>query len=130
MIGRHISTDTRTARRGAETERRHGPPRGGDAARPEDGDGLFPPFLEGTIRRERPRAMGVTQERPLRRKTAGFGGVAPGTTGGAIGPPDIFAEGAIRPANAGRNGASTGPLGCDSGCDKGAVTESHAGAAN
>ena len=34
--------------------------------------------------RERPRAMGVTEERPLRRETAGFTGVAPGTTGGAI----------------------------------------------
>ena len=42
------------------------------------------PFPEGTVRRERPRARGVTEERPLRRETAGFGGVAPGTTGGAI----------------------------------------------
>ena len=48
------------------------------AARPANAETATPaPFPEGTIRRKRPRAMGVTEERPLRRETAGCGGVAP-----------------------------------------------------
>ena len=42
------------------------------------------PLPEETIYRERPRAMGVTKEHPLRRKTAGFRGVTPGITPGAM----------------------------------------------
>ena len=47
--------------------------------------GSIPRFPEGTICRERPPAMGVIREHPLRRKTTDFRGVAPGITGGAIG---------------------------------------------
>ena len=42
----------------------------------------------------------------------------------------ILTEGAIRPAKTGRSGATPGPARCDSGCDRGALTESRAGAAN
>ena len=42
----------------------------------------------------------------------------------------LLTEGAIRPANTERCGAPTKSTGCDSGCDRGALTESHAGAAN
>ena len=52
--------------------------------------------------------MGVTEERPLRRKTAGFGGVAPGTTGGAIpGRPFVLMR-AIGAVNAGCSGRGGG----------------------
>ncbi len=42
--------------------------------------------------------MGVTEERPLRRKTAGFAGVAPGITGGAIPGRPLLPNDAIGPA--------------------------------
>ncbi len=87
------------------------------------------PFPEGTICRERPRAMGVTEERPLRRKTAGFGGVAPGITDGAIAVRPLLPKDAIGPANAGRSGATIRRTGWDSGCDSGSSSQSHAGAA-
>ena len=64
----------------------------------------------------------------MRRKTAGFAGVAPGTTGGANGAAGL----ATRRDRSDRRGAfqSDDPgLGCDSGCGKGGVTESHAGMA-
>ena len=110
--------------------RRHGPPRGGDRGRPEDDDGLDSHFPEGQFRRERPPAMGVIREHPLRRKTTGFRGVAPGITGGATGSGLFLPEGAIRPATTGHSGAATWLARCDSGCDRGASTESHASVAN
>ena len=42
----------------------------------------------------------------------------------------ILAEGAIRPANTGVPGAPPAPARCDSGCDRGALTESRDRAAN
>ena len=53
------------------------PPRDGDTGRPEDGDGLDSHFPEGQFCRERPPAMGVIREHPLRRRTAGFRGDSP-----------------------------------------------------
>ena len=85
---------------------------------------------KGRFRRERPRAMGVTPKHPLRRKTAGFRGVAPGTTGGAIPSRPLLSKDAIRSVTTGRSGAPTPPARCDSGRDRGALSESHAGAAN
>ena len=72
--------------------------------------------------------MGVTEEHPLGRKTAGFRGVAPGTTGGAIPLRPLLPNDVIGPANAGRSGAAGRPAECDSGRDKGPSSQSHAGA--
>lgn len=52
-------------------------------SRQEAADGGLSPFQEGRISRERPGAVGVTQEHPLRQETGGFRGVAPGITRGA-----------------------------------------------
>ena len=80
------------------------------------------------FRRERP-AMGVTQEHPLCRKTAGFQGRSRHYTRritGAAAP----AEGRDRSSERGGSGATTRRARCDSGCDRGSSSESHRGAAN
>ncbi len=88
------------------------------------------PSRQGTISPGATRAIGVPQERPLRRETGGFVGVAPGTTGGAIpGRPRLPWE-AIGSVNAGRSGPAARPARGDSGCDRGTLSESHAGAAH
>ena len=88
------------------------------------------PSRQGTISPGATRAIGVPQERPLPRETGGFVGVAPGTTGGAIpGHPRLPWE-AIGSVNAGRSGPAARPARRDSGCDRGTLSESHAGAAH
>ena len=75
-------------------------------------------------------ATGATEEHPLRRKTAGFRGVAPGTTGGAIRAARSCRYARSGQQARGRSGAAALPARCDSGCNRGPVSESHAGAAH
>ncbi len=75
-------------------------------------------------------ATGATEEHPLRRKTAGFRGVAPGNTGGAIRAARSCRYARSGQQARGRSGAAALPARCDSGCNRGPVSESHAGAAH
>ncbi len=97
-----------------------------------------PPSRRGTIRRERPPAMGVTQEHPSRWKTAGFRGIAPGITRGAILVWPLLSEDAIGPAtrsvaprrpNA-RHAVGDAVVGDGYACDWMATIQSHAAAAD
>jgi hypothetical protein len=56
------------------------------------------PFPEGWILPGATRAMGVTEEHPLRRKTAGFARVAPGITRGTFMVPRLLLGSALGPA--------------------------------
>ena len=109
----------------------HGPmlAGGGDANRREDGDGGLSPFQDGRIQPGATRAMGVTEERLLRRKTAGFVGVAPGITRGAIPVWLLLPARAISPARMALSDATALRPPCDSGRDSSPSYESRSGAA-
>ena len=87
-----------------------------------------PPSRQEESSRERPGAKGVTQERPSRRETAGFVGVAPGITGGAFSARPVCHR--VRSVQPGRRfpGSLRRPR-CDSGLDSSRWVESRSGAA-
>ena len=99
----------------------------GDAGRAEDVNGLSLPgwtILPGAT----PRG-GCDGGTPIAPQNRGFSGGRSRHYGRRNRNGPILVEGAIRPANTGRSGAATGPARCDSGCNRGVLTESHAGAA-
>ena len=75
------------------------------------------------------RPVGVTEEHLLGQKTAGFLGVAPGITRGAISVWLLLPGSSFGPARTALSDATALRPPCDSGCDSSPQHESRSGAA-
>ncbi len=98
-------------------------------SRREAADGGLSPFRDGRIQPGATRAVGVTEEHPLRRETGGFVGVAPGITRGAMPVWLLLPESVVCPARTASSEATALRPRCDSSCDSSRWIQSRPGAA-
>ena len=87
------------------------------------------PLPGGTISPGATRRSGCDGGTPIAAENRRFRRVAPGITGGAIPAARVLPWDVIGSVTAGRSGPTARPARCDSGCDRGSLSESHAGAA-